>query len=1131
VLVAGSRIAGYVLEEQVGAGGMAVVFRARDERLGRPVALKVLAPGLAADAGFRRRFLRESRAAAAVDDPHIIPVYEAGEAGGVLFIAMRYVSGGDVRGLLLREGPLALARVAAIISPVASALDAAHAAGLVHRDVKPGNMLIDARPGRPDHVYLSDFGLARAGSASALTETGVGLGTVAYMAPEQIQGGVVDGRADQYALGCAAFELLCGWAPFERDQDVAVLYAHLSAPPPSLAPRRAGVPDRVDGVLARVLAKAPGDRYASCGEFAEALRQALGVPGYDRDPRAVARHAAPVPGQAPGGSGATESGATVVRPVTGGHREVQEPGSPDLGERKLKDLDRPVRLFELDAPGLDSGVPPATGRPGHEAASEVPAAREQVAPGAFAAAVTRALPRDIASFTGRRAELAQLMERLAAAASGGAVRLCAIGGMAGAGKTTLAMHAAHRLAGDFPDGQFFLPLHAHTAGRRPVDPADALASLLLTAGVPAQLIPPGLEARAGRWRDVVAGRKILLLLDDAAGHDQVRPLLPGTAGSLVLVTSRRRLAALEDAAVISLETLRVGEAAELLARLAGRPDLTADTGAAAEITRLCGYLPLAIGMLASQLRHHPAWTAAELAARLAAARDRLALMHAENLSVAAAFDLSYADLTPGQQRLFRRLGLVPGPSFDAHAAAALDGTTLDAARRLDELYDQHLLTEPAPGRYQLHDLVREHARALAAADDPADTGAATGRLLDYYLHAAAIAGQHFSSSMHNARPVRPPPGDRPAFIPGQSTVGQATAWLEAELPNLHAAADYAAASGRSLYAMQVPEAISGFLAVRGLWDQSQALHQSALAVARASADRLGEATALGELGFVANIIGDYPSAVESLAGAAALYGDIGDLPRQAWALTYLSFTQRLTGDCRAAIADYQQALALARQAGDRLAEADALTHLGEVQHLTGDYPAAADSQQLALRLYSKAGNRDGQAWAFNDLGMIWQETGDHERSAASQRQALALFRDLGNRFGEAIALNDLGILQRETGDYPAAEASHRQALEMFRDLGARLNQAEALNRLGELSSHTSATEQAREQHTQALAIARDIGMPFEEARALEGLGRAYLHDGDAGQAAAHLHQALSIFQRTGSPRAGRIQATLRDHSL
>ncbi|HEV3067196.1 MAG TPA: serine/threonine-protein kinase [Streptosporangiaceae bacterium] len=254
MLAAGSRIAGYLLEAEIGAGGMAVVLRARDERLDRLVALKVLAPGLAANEEFRRRFLRESRAAAAVDDPHIIPVYEAGEAGGVLFIAMRYVCGGDVRGLLRRGGPLPPGRVAAIISPVACALDAAHGAGLVHRDVKPANILIDARPGRPDHVYLSDFGLTKSRSESVLTGTGAGLGTVAYMAPEQIQGQAVDGRADQYALGCAAFELLCGGVPFERDQDMAVIYAHLSVPPPPLSARRAGLAPGVDEVLGRALA-------------------------------------------------------------------------------------------------------------------------------------------------------------------------------------------------------------------------------------------------------------------------------------------------------------------------------------------------------------------------------------------------------------------------------------------------------------------------------------------------------------------------------------------------------------------------------------------------------------------------------------------------------------------------------------------------------------------------------------------------------------------------------------------------------------------------------------------------------------------------------------------------------------
>ena len=280
-LAPGSRVAGYLLEEQVGAGGMAVVFRAVDERLGRQVALKVLTPALASDEEFRRRFIRESRVAAAVDDPHIVPVYEAGEAEGVLFIAMRYVAGGDVHALLRREGPLPPDRVAAIISPVASALGAAHAAGLVHRDVKPTNMLLDVRPGRPDHVYLADFGLSRAMLSSAtLTGLGMFLGTPDYVAPEQIEGKPVTGQADQYALACAAFEMLTGQAPFRRDEARAVIWSHLSVPPPSLTSLRPGLPAEADRVFARALAKNPADRYPRCADFAEALRGVLGLAPY-----------------------------------------------------------------------------------------------------------------------------------------------------------------------------------------------------------------------------------------------------------------------------------------------------------------------------------------------------------------------------------------------------------------------------------------------------------------------------------------------------------------------------------------------------------------------------------------------------------------------------------------------------------------------------------------------------------------------------------------------------------------------------------------------------------------------------------------------------------------------------------
>ena len=316
----GSVIAGYRLEEKIGTGGMAIVYRARDERLQRQVALKLMAPARSADESFRLRFIRESRAAAAVDDPHIIPVFEAGEAAGVLYIAMRYVAGGDVQGLLKRAGQLPAAQVAAIVSAVASALDSAHAAGLVHRDVKPANMLLDTRPGRPDHVYLSDFGLSKGSLSSAgVTSSGQFLGTPNYTAPEQIQGRPVSGQTDQYALACTAFELLCGEPVFPRDQGVAIIYAHLSQPPRSLLTQRPDLLPAADAVLARALAKAPQDRFGSCQEFAEALRASLSV---------APAMATPLAAQAPSWPGAGTTAQLAAR-----HRDMETAPRPHFPDR------------------------------------------------------------------------------------------------------------------------------------------------------------------------------------------------------------------------------------------------------------------------------------------------------------------------------------------------------------------------------------------------------------------------------------------------------------------------------------------------------------------------------------------------------------------------------------------------------------------------------------------------------------------------------------------------------------------------------------------------------------------------------------------------------------------------------
>ena len=277
----GSRIAGYVIEEQIGAGGMAVVFRARDEMLGRLAAVKVIAPPMAGDPEFRARFLRESRSVAAINSQHIIPVYGAGEAEGTLYIATRFAAGGDLAALARRAGGfLAPERAATLVAQVASALDAAHAAGLVHRDVKPQNILIDSTPELPEHAFLSDFGLTKGtGSSTGLTAAGQFVGTPEYCAPEQIRAGSVDGRADQYALGCVAFALLTGQAPFHRGEAVATLYAQVNDPVPSLCAIRPDLPPEIDRVIARALAKSPADRYARCGEFAAALQAALTLPG------------------------------------------------------------------------------------------------------------------------------------------------------------------------------------------------------------------------------------------------------------------------------------------------------------------------------------------------------------------------------------------------------------------------------------------------------------------------------------------------------------------------------------------------------------------------------------------------------------------------------------------------------------------------------------------------------------------------------------------------------------------------------------------------------------------------------------------------------------------------------------
>ena len=798
----------------------------------------------------------------------------------------------------------------------------------------------------------------------------------------------------------------------------------------------------------------------------------------------------------------------------------------------------------------------------------------------------RALPRDIASFTGRGHELHELVSAGSAIGTGSMVGIYAIGGMAGVGKTALAVHAAHRLAPQFPDGQIFLPLHGHAPGLRPVEPADALASLLQITGIPPAQVPSGLEARTALWRDRLAGMQLLLLLDDAASSEQIRPLVPSSTRSLVIVTSRRHLTALEEARAISLDALGAGAAAELFVRLAGRPGLIPGDPAVTSITRLCGYLPLAVGLLARQLHHHTAWSTADMLAELSAAHDRLELMASENFSVAAAFNLSYADLTQDQQRLFRRLGLHPGPDIDAYAAAALDETGPTRARRhLAALYDQYLLTEPVRGRYRLHDLIREHARALAARDDPVGVrDQAVSRLLDYYQLTAAIADRKLARYTRPRLPAAtaaplPAPADRLSsgspvdartgaadLVPAIAGSPQALSWARAERANLLACLDYATDTGQHARVVSLTAAMASVLRHDGPWSEALDRHVTAAAAARHLGDRLGEANALNDLALLryltgdstgaaqtvtaalniyrdladqqgqanalnhlGNVLlgtGDYAGAADAITRALDFYRDLGDWQGQANALNLLGSLRYLTAEYAAATEAQAAALDIYRNLGDRQGEANALNNVGNVRRLTGRYPDAAAALAAALTIYRDLGDREGQANALVNLGIVRRLTGNHQDAAGALAAALDINRALGDRQGEANALHFLGAVLLLTEDHAGAADALTAALDIYRDLGDRGGEVEALNEVGKLHLARGDLAGAESWHRQALELAREIPSPWDEAHALAGLGRCALAADRRTGARASLGQALAIFQRIEAAETGHVSAEL-----
>jgi tetratricopeptide (TPR) repeat protein/transcriptional regulator with XRE-family HTH domain len=724
--------------------------------------------------------------------------------------------------------------------------------------------------------------------------------------------------------------------------------------------------------------------------------------------------------------------------------------------------------------------------------------------------VPRQLPAAPPSFTGRVAELADL-HRLPDATS---VVITSIDGMAGVGKTALAVHAAHQMAGHYPDGQIFLDLRGYTDGVAPVEPGDALDRVLRALGVPGDQIPHHLEDRAALYRSRLAGQKVLVLLDNVASEAQVTPLLPATPGCLVMVTSRRRLVGLDQTRVVSLDVLPRRDAVALFTSSAGEVR-TADESpeALTEVVELCGRLPLAVRLAAARLRSRPAWTVGNLVEKLRDQRHRLVELEAGHRSVGTALEVSYQHLDPQVRRGYRLLGLHPGAELDSYAVAALlDAGVSDADRLIDQLIDAHLLQEPTPGRFAFHDLVRAHARATSNRDDSEpDRRAAITRLLDHHRHAASAAMDVAYPHERNRRPDVPP-----AHTPTPTFSGavHAGAWLGGQLPNLVAAAQQAAEHGRPAHASHLGTTLYRYLYDHGRGAEALTLHQHALAAARAVGDGCREADALMFLGKVQLWFhSQLQQAGELLEHALATARAVGHHVGEVEALTSLGEVRRLQGAYERAAEHFAAARENARRVSDPVTEQDALFMLAW-HHLWHGGPAL-DELEECLTLARAANDSYGESWALHGLGHAHQLQDRSERAVECYEQALQISRAAGDQRGTLSDLTCLAYAHHQAGDDMQATARYQEALDVARQIGNPNWEYEAVHGLGRVACAAGRTEQALAYFDRALDLATKLGKPVSDMRAQDGLARAHRALNQPEHARRHWQRALDIMMELG----------------
>jgi DNA-binding SARP family transcriptional activator/tetratricopeptide (TPR) repeat protein len=690
-----------------------------------------------------------------------------------------------------------------------------------------------------------------------------------------------------------------------------------------------------------------------------------------------------------------------------------EPGAP------LKDLHR--RILTAD-PSLLPGPAPADGPSPRPDPVEYPAARPAQ------------LPADLPAFVGRQAELERIRALLPEDGSPPATLvISAIGGMGGIGKSALAVHWAHEVADRFPDGQLYINLRGFDPTGSVMTPDEAVRVFLDALGVPPQRIPGDFGAQVALYRSVLARRRVLVLLDNARDAEQVRPLLPGSPGSLVIVTSRNRLSGLiagEGAHPLTLDQMTPTEAFDLLAARLGTDRLAEEPRAAGEIIARCGRLPLALAIVAAHAGVRPGFPLSAIAEEVRDSHGSLdAFAGGDDITtdVRAVFSWSYKALSAPAARLFRLLGLHCGPDISVPAVAALAGLPPRETRGLlGELTRAHLLTEHFPGRCALHDLLRVYAAERARAEETArERDEAMERLLTWYLHTADATYPHITPNRRRI-PLEPPPdGCRPLVF---TTREEALEWCETERPNLVGAVHQAAGAGQPGIAWRLPAVLWGFFYLRSHTHEWLDTTTTGLAAARAAHDRAGEAQALADRSAALRDSGRLEEAIGPLREAMALFRDLGNAAGRTATVANLGDAYLQAGHLRKAVEYTRRGLAIARATGNVWSQGIALSNLGDAYQRLGRFDEAVDCLEQALTILRAHDNRWVEGITLDILGTVHRRLHRYDEAVEHYHQALKTHRDIGNRWGEGHTLGNLGDAQLGAGESEAARGSWLEAL-------------------------------------------------------------------------------------------------------